>query len=261
VSEAVLRVEGLSRSYGSLVAVEGVDLTVQSGARHALIGPNGAGKTTLFDMVGGRTRPSRGRIVLRTADGERDVTRLPEHERARLGVAKTFQHSNLFDGLSSQTNVAMAVQRHAGIAGRPWFRARRYTDVTERACELLGRVGLDDRAAAAAGALSHGERRQLEVAVALATHPHLLLLDEPTAGMSPAESTAFVALIRSLPDDLSVLVIEHDMDVVFSLATRVSVMAAGRLLAEGAPAEIRADAVVQEAYLGTGSGADLFVSP
>jgi len=253
----VLTLEGLGKSYGSLVAVDAVDLAVAEGARHALIGPNGAGKTTLFDMVGGRTRPTRGRILL----GATDITRRSEHERARLGVATTFQHSNLFDGLSVLDNVVMAVQRDAGVARSPWRSVSAHGAVRERAGELLSRLGLSDRTGACAGALSHGERRQLEVAVALATRPRLLLLDEPVAGMSPAESAAFVELVRGLPAELTVLIIEHDMDVVFTLATRVSVLHAGRLLEEGTPAEVRGSAAVQEAYLGTQDADDIFLAP
>jgi branched-chain amino acid transport system ATP-binding protein len=256
----VLRLEGLGKSYGSLVAVDAVDLEVTAGARHALIGPNGAGKTTLFDMVGGRTRPTRGRIVFAGLGGERDVTRLSEHARARLGIAKTFQHSNLFDGLSALDNVAIAVQRHAGVSASPWRPARKHADVTERAETLLEQVGLADRRAANAGALSHGERRQLEVAVALATEPRLLLLDEPVAGMSPGESRNFVALVHALPPALSVLIIEHDMDVVFSLATTVSVLAAGKLLASGNPEDVAGSTAVQEAYLGADHAEELFLS-
>ncbi len=252
---AVLEVQELTKRFGSLVAVDAVNLEVSSGARHALIGPNGAGKTTLFDMVGGRQRPTSGRILL----DDRDITALREHERARLGVSKTFQHSNLFDGLSALDNVCVAVQQHEGVSASPWRPARRYTAVTEHAEALLDQVGLGDRIAASAGALSHGERRQLEVAVALATEPRLLLLDEPVAGMSPAESAHFVALVRALPPDLTVLIIEHDMDVVFDLATRVSVLHAGHMLAEGNPAEVRANPAVQEAYLGTTHDEEIFI--
>lgn len=253
---AVLELRGLTKRYGSLVAVDAVDLAVEEGARHALIGPNGAGKTTLFDIVGGRQPPSSGAILL----GGRDVTRLREEQRARLGVAKTFQHSNLFDGLSARDNVAIAVRRQLGVAADPWRVAARQAAVTGRAEELLARMGLAGRSHAPAGALSHGERRQLEVALALATEPRLLLLDEPVAGMSPAESAAFVAMVRALPPELTVLVIEHDMDVVFDLATRVSVLHAGRLLEEGPPAAVRASAAVQEAYLGTSEDEELFSS-
>ena len=253
---AVLELRGLTKRFGSLVAVDAVDLAIESGARHALIGPNGAGKTTLFDIVGGRQRPTSGTILL---EG-RDVTGLREEQRARLGVAKTFQHSNLFDGLTAHDNVAMAVQRQQGVAASPWRSAARQRAVNRRAEELLARLGLGDRLGATAGVLSHGERRQLEVAVALATEPRLLLLDEPVAGMSPAESAEFVAMVRALPPELTVLIIEHDMDVVFDLATRISVLHAGRLLEEGPPAAVRASAAVQEAYLGATEDEALFIA-
>ncbi len=254
---AVLELRGVSKAYGSLLAVDGVDLRVERGERRALIGPNGAGKTTLFDLVGGRSRVTGGRILL---DGA-DVTTMEEHRRARRGIAKTFQHSNLFDGLSVLDNVAIAVQHHAGVARRVLRPAARETAVTDRADGLLATVGLCDVAGATAGALSHGERRQLEVAIALATEPQLLLFDEPVAGMSPAESRAFVGLVAELPAALTVLLIEHDMDVVFAVASRISVLHAGRMLAEGTPEEVRASASVQEAYLGGGSGEELFRAP
>lgn len=242
----LLELSGLRKEYGSLVAVDDVSMAVTAGERRALIGPNGAGKTTLFNLIGGTAEPTGGTIRFRG----RDITRMPEHRRARIGIAKTFQRSNLFDGLSALENVAIAVRRHQGIAHRPLRPAGRYRAVDECAMDLLERVGLADRYAGPAGILSHGERRQLEVAVALAIEPTLILLDEPVAGMSAAERDAFVAMVGALPRTLTILVIEHDMDVVFALANRISVLDAGRVLAEGAPAEVRDDPVVQEAYLG-----------
>ena len=251
----VLELAGVVKRYGELEAVAGVDLVVQRGERHALIGPNGAGKTTLFDLIGGGNRVTEGSLRF---EGH-DVTRLSEHRRARRGMAKTFQHSNLFDGLSVRENVAIAVQFSLGVAHRLLRPVGRHPHVVRRVEELVERVGLADVAEASAGALSHGERRQLEVAVALATRPTLLLLDEPTAGMSPAESEAFVGMIDALADDLTVLIIEHDMDVVFALATRVTVLHAGRVLADGPPEEVQASDEVQEAYLGAGHQGELFI--
>ena len=250
----LLRLENVSKLYGSLRAVDDVTLTVAEGDRHAVIGPNGAGKSTLFGMVSGTVPVSSGRISFR---GE-EITRMAEYRRVRLGIGKTFQHSNVFDGLTVLENVALPVRRRLGVAWQMLLPARRYETVTRRSVELLETVGLAGRADSPAGALSHGERRQLEVAMALATEPVLLLLDEPTAGMSRAESVAFVEMIARLPASLTVLVIEHDIDVVFALANRITVMHVGRLLADGTPDEVRASAAVQEAYLGGERREELF---
>lgn len=244
--EPLLELRGVRKEYGSLVAVDGVSMTVAVGERRALIGPNGAGKTTLFNLIGGGTTLTDGAIYLRG----RDITGMPEHRRARVGIAKTFQRSNLFDGLSAVENVAIAVRRHQGVAHRALRPAGRYGAPDERAMQLLSQVGLAPQYAVPAGVLSHGERRQLEVAVALAIEPTLVLLDEPVAGMSAAEGEAFVAMVNQLPETLTIIVIEHDMDVVFALANRISVLDAGSVLAEGGPREIREDPLVQEAYLG-----------
>ena len=254
MSAPLLGLEGLTKRYGSLAAVSDVSLTVEEGQRHALIGPNGAGKSTLFSLVAGTLAATSGRISFR---GE-DVTRLPEHRRAQRGIAKTFQHSNLFGGLTATENVAVAVQRQRGAARSLWRRAGADRGVNERSSELLATVGLGQRADALAGGLSHGERRQLEVAMALACEPSLILLDEPTAGMSLAESGAFVDMVARLPGTSTVLIIEHDLDVVFALATRISVLHVGRLLASGPPEEIRNSSEVQEAYLGAEHTEDLF---
>lgn len=244
----------VTKRFGSLLAVDAVSFEVPPGERHALIGPNGAGKSTLFNVVTGTLPVTDGRIVLH---GE-DITRAPEHRRAVLGVARTFQHSSLFDRLSGFDNVAMAVQRRAGVARRLLRHVDRFTDVAHRANDLLAQVGLAERRDARAGDLSHGERRQLEVAIALATEPTLLLLDEPTAGMSSAEARAFIAMISELPRDLTVVIVEHDMEVVFALADRISVLDAGRLLASGTPEDIRSSPAVQEAYLGSYAAESVF---
>ena len=250
----LLTLDCVSKTYGSLRAVDNVSLTIGEGERHALIGPNGAGKSTLFSMIAGTTPVTSGTIRFRG----REITRLPEYRRSRLGIGKTFQHSNVFDGLSALTNVAIPVQRCAGVARQVILPAERYAAVTERARVLLEVVGLEQRGDVPAKALSHGERRQLEVAMALATEPVLLLLDEPTAGMSRAESGAFVAMIGRLPPSLTVVIIEHDIDVVFALATRISVLHVGHLLVDGTPDEVRASAVAQEAYLGGERAEELF---
>lgn len=244
--EDLVVLDGVSKRYGSLAAVDHLSLRVSAGERHALIGPNGAGKSTLFQLVAGALASSGGTIRF----AGRDITRLPEHRRVRLGISQTYQHSSLFDGLTVLENAQVAVQRHLGL-GRSVLRRASSAGVMERVGELLARAGLASSCSKTAGALSHGQRRQLEVALALATEPTLLLMDEPTAGMSGEESTALVELIRALPPDLTLLLVEHDMGVVFSLATRISVLEAGRLLADGTPTEIRGSAAVQRAYLGT----------
>jgi branched-chain amino acid transport system ATP-binding protein len=252
---ALLEAAGLTRRYGSLVALDAVSLSVAAGARHAVIGPNGAGKSTLFGLVTGSLRPTAGRIIF---DG-RDLTGRPDHARARAGMGKTFQHSSLFTSLSVLDNVALATQRAAGLGMAMLRPAGRHAAVRDEAMRQLERVGLAGRAAAPAAALSHGERRQLEVALALATSPRLLLLDEPTAGMSAADSAHFAGLIESLGAEVTVLIIEHDLDVVFRLASRVTVLHLGRVLADGTPDQIRADDTVQRAYLGDAVLDDLFL--
>ena len=244
----LLELSSVTKRYGELAAVNDVSLTVERGARHALIGPNGAGKSTLFHLVTGTVTTSAGRILF---DG-RNITRLREHRRTQLGIGRTFQQSSLFGGLTVHDNVRLAVQQRLGLARRLFVRRAAERAATERAHELLELVGLDVRAHAPARALGYGQQRQLEVALALATEPTLMLMDEPTAGMSREEANSFLAVIAELPQSLTIVVVEHDMDVVFGLATRVSVLDAGRLIADGEPDEVRASPAVQEAYLGTG---------
>lgn len=246
---------GLRREFGALIAVDGVDLAIEHGARHAVIGPNGAGKTTLLRLLSGAMRVSAGRVEL----GGRIVTRLSESARTRLGMAQTFQHSSLFDSMSPAENVALAAQRHAGHPR--WPLPRRQRRVAETVDELLSRVGLTAHASQSAGALSHGERRHLELAVALACRPQVLLLDEPAAGMSPAESDRFAELIETLPAELTIAFVEHDLDLVFRLADQVTVLHLGQVLASGPPERVRRDAAVQEAYLGTADREQLFTQP
>lgn len=253
----VLSLRGLTRRYGALTAVDDVTLDVAAGSRHALIGPNGAGKSTLFNLVAGTLRSSEGQILFE----DQDVTRRSASWRARQGLAKTFQHSSLFMSMSPLENVALAAQRVAGLGmGLHRSAARPRAGIDDVARQCVDDVGLADRSAVPAGTLSHGERRQLEVAVALATSPRLLLLDEPAAGMSPAESERFSELIESLPREITVLLIEHDLDLVFRLADRVSVLHLGRLLADGTPAEIKDHPEVQKAYLGESALEELFTS-
>jgi branched-chain amino acid transport system ATP-binding protein len=251
---SALTCHGLSKSFGALKAVADVDLTVEPGGRHALIGPNGAGKSTLFRLLTGRMRADSGTVGL----GEHDVTRLSEVRRCRLGMSQTLQHASLFASLTAAETVALAVRRHDGSQIVPW--PRRQPEVASRSAELLAQAGLADRARQHVPSLSHGERKQLEVALALACSPSVLLLDEPAAGMSPAESARLLTLLASLPAEVTVLFIEHDLDLVFDLADRVTVLHLGRVLLSGSPDEVRASDAVREAYLGTSRREELFTS-
>ena len=218
----------------------------------AVIGPNGAGKTTLIAQLTGMLAPDSGRIRF----AGRDITGLPPHARARLGMARSFQITSIFDALSVLDNTLLAVQAHAGHSYRFWRRARRDKKLTEPAMAALQQVGLADKAAANARGLSHGEHRQLEIAMALAGTSKLLLLDEPMVGMGGEESARMVDLLRALKSSKSILLIEHDMDVVFALADRITVMVDGKAIASGAPEEIRADENVRRAYLGVETPGD-----
>ena len=246
MAEALLAARGLVKRFGGLTATDGVDLEARPGEVHALIGPNGAGKTTLIAQLTGELRCDAGRVLF----VGQDITTLPAYRRARLGLARSFQITSIFPDLAVIDNAALAVQIHSGHSFRFWRSARHDPRLQEPALALLERVGLAERAAALAADLSHGEHRQLEIALALAGAPKLLLLDEPMAGMGPEESQRMVALLRALKGRVSILLVEHDMDAVFALADRISVLVYGRIIASGAPAEIRADATVREAYLG-----------
>jgi branched-chain amino acid transport system ATP-binding protein len=245
-----LRVDDVRRHFGGLRALNGVTLAVRDGERLAVIGPNGAGKTTLFNVIAGELPPTAGRINL----GGEDVTRRRPYDRVARGLARTFQKNNLFLGLSVFENARLAVQRRRGAGFRILVPAARLVEVNEETIELLARLGLAERAATPARELSYGEQRQLEVAVALACRPRILLLDEPTAGMSPAETVEMVELIKALPREVTLLIIEHDMDVVFAIADRVVVLHYGEVLAEGTPESVRNDPNVLAVYLGTSPG-------
>lgn len=243
----LLELRRVSRHFGSFRALDEVDLTVRQGARHAVIGPNGAGKSTLFGLISGTRATTAGSILV---DGQ-DVTRLSVDRRVGLGVAATFQHSSLFMRETVLENVLLAALRRSGGGLGGWRRVSARAAPIARARTLLEQVGLPTRHDVRAAALSHGERRQLEVAVALATEPRLLLLDEPAAGMSPAETARLTELVAALPAEVTVLLIEHDLDMVFELADTVTVMHLGRHLMTGSPDEVRASSEVQSAYLGT----------
>jgi branched-chain amino acid transport system ATP-binding protein len=239
----MIEIRDLRRSFGGVKALDGVTLTVHEGERRAVIGPNGAGKTTLINVLAGEVPPTRGELRLAGAD----ITRLRPWQRARLGLARVYQRTELFAPLSARENVALSVAAREGPY-RP-FRAPPRAE-SAAADALLERVGLAGREAAAARTLSHGERRQLELAVALAQRPRVLLLDEPTAGMSPAETARITELISGLDRALTILIVEHDMDVVFRLADRISVLHEGRVIADGTVSEIRGDVRVHDVYLG-----------
>ena len=241
----LLRTERLTRAFGSLIAVDRVDVSVQRGELRSIIGPNGAGKTTFFRLISGEMAPTSGRILF---DG-RDITGLPQHTVARFGIAKSYQITNVFPHLSVHENVRVAVQGHAR-AFNFWSRADRLTEVSARAAQLLETVGLGRKAGLLAAHLSHGEKRHLEIGIALAGEPSLLLLDEPTAGMSPEETDETMRLIRALGVGRTVILVEHKMKVVMRISDRITVLHQGAVLAEGTPEEIRANDRVQQTYLG-----------
>jgi len=243
-----LQTRGLGRAFGALQAVADLSLDVPPGELRAVIGPNGAGKTTLFHLISGLLPPTSGRVLFRGAD----VTALPAPARCRRGISRTFQITSIFPELTVLENVRIAVQLKSGGNFR-LLGGRALLDATERRARAsLGFLGLLDRAEAPAATLPHGDQRLLEIAMALAQEPELLLLDEPTQGLSPEDTAATVAVIRQIARDrrLTIILVEHDMDVVFDLADRISVLHFGQLIAEGTPDEIRANAEVQTAYLG-----------
>lgn len=250
---ALLELAAVTRTFGGLRAVDGVDLRIEAGARHGLIGPNGAGKSTLFKLILGAERVTSGHVRF----DDQDITPLPEHKRARLGIAQTFQHSSVFGSLTCADNVRLALQRRTGEARR--VVGRRSAGLGSAAGALLDRVGLADSGRRPAAALSHGERRQLEVAIALAAEPRLLLLDEPAAGMSPAETQRLAAMIGALDPEIAVIVVEHDLDFVFRVARDVSVLHLGAVLMTGPAAAVRASDEVAKVYLGGATVDDLFV--
>lgn len=244
--EPLLLTEGMTKAFGALRATDGLSLDVLPGEIHAVIGPNGAGKTTAIAQISGELIPDSGAIRFQG----RDITGLPVHARAHLGLARSFQITSLFLGFTAENNVAMALQAHDGHSFRFWRDARTDPRLRGPAREVLDRVGLGARAGVPAANLAHGEQRQLDLAVALASEPSLLLLDEPMAGMGPEDSVRMVELLKTLKGKVTILLVEHDMDVVFALADRVTVLVYGKAIATGAPEEIRADPHVLQAYLG-----------
>lgn len=246
MTEPILDIRGLRKSYGALAVTDDVSLSVVPGELHAIIGPNGAGKTTLIHQISGLVTSDSGEILF---DG-RDIGALPMHMRVRRGLARTFQITSILPNFSALENVALAVQAHSGSSFRFFGDAATEAPLNRLAMECLDLVGLGGRATVPAGLLSHGEKRQLELAVALATDPKVLLLDEPLAGTGHEESERVVATLRQLKGRYTIVLIEHDMDAVFSLADRVSVLVYGRVIATGTPERVRQNEEVRAAYLG-----------
>ncbi len=242
----LLKIDGLVKRFGGLAATDHAHLSVPCGEIHALIGPNGAGKTTLIHQISGALSPDEGAIWF---DGD-DVTHLPMHQRALGGLVRSYQITSIFQRLSVLDNVALAVQAISGSSFSFWKPARSEASRYAKAATVIDRVGLSRQTHTLAGALSHGEQRQLEVGIALATQPQLLLLDEPMAGMGPDESERMVTLLQSLRGETTILLVEHDMDAVFRLADTISVLVAGQVIASGTPQDIKESTAVKQAYLG-----------
>ena len=246
MTEPLLKVDQLRKSFGGVVATDNLDFDVMPGEIHAVIGPNGAGKTTFVAQIAGMLKSDSGSIIF---DG-RDIAGKTAPERSHLGLARSFQITSVFRNFTALENVSLSIQAHAGHSFKFWKRASTDRDLTEPAQKILDDVGLGDKALDLAGNLAHGQQRQLEIAMALATSPKMLLLDEPTAGMGTEESENMRKFLNELKGDYSMLLIEHDMDTVFSVADRVTVLVYGRGIATGTPEEIRNNAGVRAAYLG-----------
>jgi branched-chain amino acid transport system ATP-binding protein len=246
VAEQLLSVEKLVRRFGGIVATDNLSLEIARGELHAVIGPNGAGKTTLISQLIGQLRPSAGTIRF----AGQDITQLPAWRRSRLGLARSFQITSLLKDFTAADNVALAAQARDGHSFRFWRNARKERSLREAARSALARVGLEHRADAVVSELSHGEQRELELAVALATRPQLLLLDEPMAGLGATESARMVKLLAELRKEVTIILVEHDMNAVFALADRITVLVYGRIIASDVPAAIRVNEEVKRAYLG-----------
>ncbi len=244
----LLRTESLSRRFGGLRAVSDVTLDIAEGKIHSIIGPNGAGKSTLFNLLTGRVPPSHGRILF----AGREIGGLPPHRIARLGIARSYQITTIFRRLTVLDNLLVAAQ--SPLAFNFWRPALSYSRTVRESLELLETIGLAEKAATMAGHLSHGEQRHLDIAIALRTGPRVLLLDEPTAGMSPYETEQTIALIEALSRRLTVVLVEHKMEMIMRISDRITVLHFGQVLADGTPAEIQANPEVQAAYLGTAGG-------
>jgi branched-chain amino acid transport system ATP-binding protein len=246
MSEVLLHVDQLVKRFGGLTATDHAQLTVKQGTIHALIGPNGAGKTTLIHQISGALQPDEGAIRF----GGHDVTAMPMHQRARIGLVRSYQITSIFKRLSVMDNIALSVQARSGSSFQFWAAARSERARYAQAAALAERVGLGARLHTISGALSHGEQRQLELGLALATQPKLLLLDEPMAGMGPDESENMVTLLEGLRGELTILLVEHDMDAVFRLADTISTLVFGKVIASGTAQQIKDNPDVKRAYLG-----------
>ncbi len=242
----VLSAQGLVKKFGGIVATNNVNLALAAGARHALIGPNGAGKTTLINLLTGVLAPTAGRITLQG----QDISDLPPHQRVRRGLVRTFQINQLFDSMSPLQTLALVVSQHLGLGGRWWPRLGQDRQVIQRAESLLSQFHLEDVMNQTTREMPYGKRRLLEIAIALACEPRVLLLDEPVAGVPAGEREELLATVAALPPDVSVLLIEHDMDLVFSFARRMTVLVNGTVLTEGTPEQIAHDPRVRDVYLG-----------
>jgi branched-chain amino acid transport system ATP-binding protein len=246
MTEVLLQAKGLCKQFGALQVCKNLDLSIESGELHALIGPNGAGKTTVMNLLTGLLTPDSGKLSLHG----RDITKTSVHRRARLGLARAFQVTSLVNSFSVLENLMLAVQAQQGTGFRFWSNAARDKKLVESAAEVVERMGLTDRAAVLAGSLSHGERRQLEMGMALATKPAMLLLDEPMAGLGPGGTLKLCELIDELKGEVTILMVEHDTQAVFALADRISVLVQGEVVATDSPQLIKQNRLVQEAYLG-----------
>jgi branched-chain amino acid transport system ATP-binding protein len=246
MTEGLLQVQGLTKRFGGITASENINLQILTGELHAIIGPNGAGKTTLIGQLMGELLPDAGTVMF----AGNDITALPTYQRSTIGIARSFQITSLFLDMTVADNVALAVQAHDGHSFRFWKTAKNQRELREPALAAIERVGLAGRADTIVANMSHGEHRQVEIAMALATKPRMLLLDEPMAGMGPEESARLVKLLLELKKQYTILLVEHDMEAVFALADRISVLVYGRLIATGAPDAIRNNPEVRKAYLG-----------
>jgi branched-chain amino acid transport system ATP-binding protein len=247
---AILETRSLCKNFGALTVADRINFSLEPGARHALIGPNGAGKTTFVNMLTGRLSPSSGSILL----GGADITRISQRQRVKLGLGRTFQINTLFRKLPVLDNVALGIAERKGVAHRLFRRASREKEVIEESLAVLDSLGLADDARERVSDLPYGKQRLVEIAIALGMQPRVLLLDEPAAGVPSLESHRILAVVESLPADIAVLIIEHDMDLVFKVASRITVLAQGALLAQGSPAEISGDERVRQVYLGERHG-------
>lgn len=246
MSEPILKIVGLQKHFGAVKACHDLSLEIRAGETHALIGPNGAGKTTLLNLLSGDLRPDAGKIFL----DNRDITRIPLYHRAHLGVARSYQITSVFPQLSVEENLLLAIQAHSGHSFRFWKKAISDPSLRRELEPALERVGLEQRARTRAGNLSHGERKQLEVGMALACNPRVLLLDEPMAGMGPGGSIELGKLIHRLKQQMTIVLVEHDVEAIFNLSDRITVLVYGEIVATGTADEIRSSPAVREAYLG-----------